>query len=92
MKPFRKFTSIRNTIGSGLKRVATGSVSKRYQTLHKNTIFENVFFDLISPLFNSQNLQEESLDKEFTFKGKCFQLLRGLEWCKHSTTTKPGVQ
>ena len=27
---FRKFTSIRNTIGSGLKRVATGSVSKRY--------------------------------------------------------------
>ena len=29
--PFRKFTSIRNTIGSGLKLVATGSVSKRYQ-------------------------------------------------------------
>ena len=29
---FRKFTSIRNTIGSRLKRLAAGSVSKRYQT------------------------------------------------------------
>ena len=28
---FRKLTSIRNTKGSGLKRVGTGSVSKRYQ-------------------------------------------------------------
>ena len=31
LDPFRKFTSIRKTIGSGLKRVATGIVSKRYQ-------------------------------------------------------------
>ena len=30
--PFPKFSSIRNTIGSGLKRVATGSISKRYRT------------------------------------------------------------
>ena len=30
--PLRKFTSIRITIGSGLKRVAKGSVSTRYQT------------------------------------------------------------
>ena len=29
---FPKFTSIRNTIRSRLKRVATGSVFKRYQT------------------------------------------------------------
>ena len=29
--PFPKFTSIRKTIGSGLKRVATSSDSKRYQ-------------------------------------------------------------
>ena len=48
LDPFRKFTSIRNIIGSRLKRVATGSVSKRYQTglftqlsktLHKNSKF-----------------------------------------------------
>ena len=30
LDPFRKIILIRNTIGSGLKRVATGSVSKRY--------------------------------------------------------------
>ena len=29
---FQKFTSIRKPIGAGLKRVATGSVSKGYQT------------------------------------------------------------
>ena len=31
LDPFRKYTSIRNTIGSGLKHVATGSVWKSYQ-------------------------------------------------------------
>ena len=56
--PFRKFTSIRNTISSGLKRVATGSVSKRYQAnlfaqLSKTSL-ENVNFDLICPIFNIQ--------------------------------------
>ena len=55
---FRKFTSIRKIIGSGLKRAATGSVSKRYQTsifaqLSK-TLRENVNFDLICPIFNIQ--------------------------------------
>ena len=48
--PLRKYTSKRNTIGSGLKRVATGSVSKRYQTslfAQLSTLFlENVNFHL----------------------------------------------
>ena len=55
---FKKYTSIRNTIGSGLKCVATGSVSKIYQTslfaqLSK-TLLENVNFDLIYAIFNVQ--------------------------------------
>ena len=32
LDPFRKYTSIRNTIGSKMNRVATGGASKRYQT------------------------------------------------------------
>ena len=51
--PFPKFTSIRKTEGSGLKRVATASVSRRYQItvfffLHnfQKTLLENVNFDL----------------------------------------------
>ena len=41
---FRKFTSIRKPIGSGLKRVTTGSVSKRYQTslFAQKNLLENV--------------------------------------------------
>ena len=31
---FPKFTSIRNTLGSGLKRVATGSVSKNVRQIY----------------------------------------------------------
>ena len=47
----QKFTSARNPISSGLKRVATGSVLKGYQTsliaqLTK-TLLENLNFDLI---------------------------------------------
>ena len=58
LEPFRKYTSIRKPIGSGLKRVATGSVTKRYQTslfaqLSK-TLLEKVNFDLICPIFNIQ--------------------------------------
>ena len=54
----RKSTSIRNTIGSGWKRVATGSVSKIYQTslfaqLLKTSL-EIVNFDLLCPTFNIQ--------------------------------------
>ena len=45
MDPFGNFTSIRNTIDSALKRVATGSVSERYQItcLHnvQKTLLEN---------------------------------------------------
>ena len=48
MEFFLEFTSIRKPIGSGLKRVAAGSVSERYQTdscaqFSKN-LFENVYF------------------------------------------------
>ena len=60
MEPFRKVTSIRKPIGSGLKRVVAGSVLERYQTrfcaqFSKNC-FENVkfFFDLISEILNIQ--------------------------------------
>ena len=45
-------------MGSGLKRLATGSVSKRYQTslfaqLSK-TLLENVHFDINCQVFNFQ--------------------------------------
>ena len=43
-------------MGSGLKRLATGSVSKRYQTSSfaqlSKTMFENVHFDHIFQVFN----------------------------------------
>ena len=49
---------MRNIIGSGLKCVATGSVSKRYQTSLfaqiSKTFLENVIFDRIYPIFNIQ--------------------------------------
>ena len=57
----QKFTSSRKPNGSGLKRVAVGSVSESYQTsvcapFSKKCIFENVklFFDLICEIFNIQ--------------------------------------
>ena len=56
LDPFRNLTSIGKIMGSGLKGLATGSVSKRYQTslfaqLSK-TIPENVHFDHICQVFN----------------------------------------
>ena len=58
LDPFRKFTSIRNTIGCGLKRVTTGSNSKKYQTglfaQRSKTFLENVNFDLVYPIFEIQ--------------------------------------
>ena len=33
-----------------------------------------------------------NFDLKVSIWGKCFELLRGLEWCKHPTTTKRGVQ
>ena len=59
-EPFRKFTSMRKPIGSGLKRVVTGSVSERYQTslcaqLSKKILEKiNIFSDLICEIFNIQ--------------------------------------
>ena len=41
LDPFRNFTSMRITIGSLLKRVATGSVSKRYQITLFAQLLEN---------------------------------------------------
>ena len=57
--PFPKIYSIKNTIVSRFKHVATDSVSKRYQTnfqskLSKNVFCENVNFDLFCPIFNIQ--------------------------------------
>ena len=60
LEPFRKFTSVRKPIGSGLKRAAAGSVLERYQTRFCaqffKSLFENVklFFDLICEIFNIQ--------------------------------------
>ena len=41
LDPFLKCPSIRNTKGSGSKLVATGSVSKRYQTILVAQLFKN---------------------------------------------------
>ena len=60
MELFRKFTSLRKPIGSGLKRVAAGSISERYQTSFcaqfSKHLFENVkfFFDLFCGIINIQ--------------------------------------
>ena len=60
MEPFRKFTLIRKPIGSGLKRVAAGSASKRYQTSFCAQFSENVYenvkllFELFRGIFNIQ--------------------------------------
>ena len=66
---FRKF---RNIIGSGLKRVATGSNSKRYHTSsfaqHSKILLENVNFDLILTNFNIYELKAKSLDMEYIFQ------------------------
>ena len=91
--PFRKFTSIRNTKSSWLLRVTTGSVSETYQTNFfaqlPKTLLENVNFDLIYPIFY---IQKPSNKFSRYSKGRCFELLGGLEWCKHSTTVKLGAQ
>ena len=62
LDPFRKFTSIRNTTGSGWKRVVTGTVSKRYPTSFfaqlSKTVLESVNFDLICPIFSIQILRK----------------------------------
>ena len=56
--PFPKITSTGKTIGSRLKRVATDSVSKRYQTSSSaqlsKSFLENVNFDLIRTIFKIQ--------------------------------------
>ena len=74
---FRKFTSIRTTIGRGLKRVATGRSSKRYQislfAQISKILLGNVKFDLICPIFKIQNLQAKPLDMEYTFQRKMFR-------------------
>ena len=52
---FLNFTSIKNIIGSGLDRLATGTVPKKWQTSLfaqlLNTLLENVNFNLICPIF-----------------------------------------
>ena len=74
---FRNFTSIRKTMGSKLKRLATGSVSKRYETnlfaqLSKS-LLENVHFDLFVKYLIFIKLQAKTLDMENTFQRKLFQ-------------------
>ena len=66
-------------MGSGLKRLATGSVSKRYQTslfvqLSK-TILENVHRPYLSSIYFLNKLQAKTLDMENTFQRKMFQAI-----------------
>ena len=42
LDPLPTFTSMRNTIGSGLKRVATGGVSKKLSDKFICTTFKNI--------------------------------------------------
>ena len=79
LDPFREIISIRNTKGSRLKRVATGSVSKYIRQVYLH-IFQNIL------------LENVNIDLKVSTWVKCFELLRGLERCKHSTTTIRGVQ
>ena len=81
--PFRTFTSIRITIGSGLKRVAIGSISKRHQTnlfaQCSETFLENVNFVLVCTILIFNKLQAKSLDMEYTFQRKLF---RAVPWVR----------
>ena len=66
-------------MGSGLKRLATGSVSKRYQTsvfaqLSK-TLLENVHFDLNCQVLNFQKASSRNNAMENTFQRKMFQAI-----------------
>ena len=95
----QEITSIRNTTGSILKYVATGSVSKRYRTnllaqLSKTSL-ENVNFDFICPIYKFQKPPSKITRYgvwSTPSKGRCFELLRGLDWCIFLTTAKLGVQ
>ena len=65
----RMFPLTRKSIGSGMKRVATGSDSVRYQTLlfavFLKKSLENVklFFDIIRPIFSIQQATSEIASK-----------------------------
>ena len=79
-----------------MKRVATDSVSKGYQTglfaQFLKILLENVNFDHICSIFNIQEPPSKITGLGAPSKGKCFELPRGIELCEHSTTTKLGVQ
>ena len=97
LNTFGKFTSIRITIGSGLKNLGTDSVSKRYQTtlfaqLSKTLLVKTQISTSFVQCLVFKKLQAKSLDIEYTFQRKVFERLRGLLLCKHSITTKLGVQ
>ena len=66
-----------------IERVATGSVSKRYQTSlsaqRSKPLLENVSFDLIYPMFNSQKPPSKILVMEYTSQGKMF---RATSWVR----------
>ena len=73
----QKLISIRKPKTSGLKRVATGSDSKRYQTISfaqlSNPLFENLKFDVIFQMYKINKLEVKSLYKEYTFQRKVFR-------------------
>ena len=66
--------TIRKLMGSGLKRLATGSVSKRYQTSLFAQLSETIVPYLSSILFLNK-LQAKTLDMENTFQRKMFQAI-----------------
>ena len=78
-----------------MKLVAAGSVSKSYQTnlyakLSKS-LLENVNFDLIYPIFIIQKPARKITRYGVHLPVENVVLLRGLQWCKLSTT-KLGFQ
>ena len=81
--PFRKHTSIKKTIGSGLKCVATGSVSKRYQTnlfaQGVKTSLENLNFDVFHPIFSIRKPPTKITRYGETFQRKMF---RATSWIR----------
>ena len=75
-----------------------GSVSKRYQRSLSAQLSNRYLKTLTSTLFQLSNIYGVYLFMDVDMyiwsqpsEGICFELLRGLKWCKHSTPIELGV-